>query len=390
MAHPIRPLHTIPAGEVKTNPTLGRPNVFDVDLGAVAENTRHVRAAVGKDVLIYVAVKSNGYGYGLIEISKTVLRNGADGLTMADIRGAVRLREHGVDAPILLYAGAPAVPGTVEAVAAHDLNPTVVDLDSAKEFSRLAPKPVDVFVKVSLGLERVGVAPRSVVRFVQEVGSMRNLRVHGLYTHLHIVAGPDASPYAEAQFDQFAEVLADLRQLGITPPVTMAASSNVLALTSSMLLNAVDPGRLVYGLPTTHPHGIAVRPAFRSLSTQLIQVRPLERESWRSVAPFDLSGVDRVGVIPMGRSEGLVALNVGHVLVHGRRAQILGAISLEHTRVDLTAIPDARIGDEVVVIGEQGHDRISLDEVAEHQNTSLTYLALEVRESVRRRYLSET
>src|SRR5690349_11777391 len=110
MAHPIRPLHTTPAGEVKTNPTLGRPNVFDVDLGAVAENTRHVRAAVGKDVLIYVAVKSNGYGYGLIEISKTVLRNGADGLTMADIRAAVRLREQGVDAPILLYAGAPAVP----------------------------------------------------------------------------------------------------------------------------------------------------------------------------------------------------------------------------------------------------------------------------------------
>ena len=241
MAHPIRPLHATQAGEVITSPTLGRPNVFNVDLGAVAENTRQVRAAVGKDVLIYVAVKSNAYGYGLIEVSKTVLRNGADGLALADIRGAVRLREQGVDAPILLYAGAPATPETVEAVASHDLNPTVVELDSAKEFSRLAPKPIGVFVKVSLGLERVGVAPRSVVRFVQDVGSKRNLDVHGLYTHLHVVAGPEASPYAESQFDQFAEVLDELRQLGITPPVTMASDS--VRKTSTSLRMPKSPGR---------------------------------------------------------------------------------------------------------------------------------------------------
>lgn len=367
---------------------LARPNVFEIDLDAVARNTRTVRAAVGGDVRIYVAVKGNGYGYGLTEISTTVLQHGADGLAMADLRGAVHLRDVGVRAPILLYAGAIATPETVAAFAEHELSPTILDLESATTFSRHATKTVGVFVKINAGLERLGVPATRAPRFVTDVVRLPNLRLEGLYTHLHVVDGPDAESYATWQFDRFTNAIAELRRAGIEPRITLASSSNVLALTSSMMLNAVDPGRLVYGLPTLHQRrDMKLMPAFASLRTRLVDAKPWKREGWPSLAPFDTAGVTRIGVLPMGRGDGLDDLHAGVVLVRGRRARILGPISLEHARVDLTNVPDAAIGDEVVIIGAQGEDRIEIDEVVQHQRSSSLNLATAVRGSVLRRYL---
>jgi alanine racemase len=380
----VSPSSTIARG---FNEGLARPNVFEIDLDAIAQNTRRVRAAVGNDVRIYVAVKGNGYGYGLSEISTTVLQHGADALAMADVRGAVQLRERGIGAPILLYAGAMTTPETVAAVADNELSATVLDLQSAQAFSKYSKKPVGVFVKVNVGLERLGVPAAQAPQFVADIVRLPNLRLEGVYTHLHVVAGPEVGRYATWQFDLFANALEELRKAGIVPRITLASSSNVLALTSSMVLNAVDPGRLIYGLPTLHePRDMKLTPAFGSLRTRLIQVKSWKREGWSSLAPFDPAGVDRVGVLPIGRSDGLGALHAGEVLVDGERARILGPISLEHTRVDLTKVPNAAVGDEVVIIGTQGTSRISVDEVVEHQRSSSLNLALEVRESVLRRY----
>lgn len=371
---------------------IARPNVFEVDLDAVARNTRHLRQAVGEDVRIYAAVKGNAYGFGLVRIARTVLRHGADGLALADVNGAVHLRETGVEAPILLYAGALPTPEAVAAIESHRLNPTVLDLDNAKAYARLARKPLSVFVKIAVGLERIGIPALHAAQVIEDVVRLPNLRLGGVYTHLHVVAGPDASRYATWQFDLFSQVLADLRQAGIAPPVTLASSSNVLALTSSMMLNAVDPGRLIYGLPTLHKgHEISVvSPAFASLRTRLIQVKPWRRDAWLELAPFDPTGVDRIGVLPMGRSDGLGELNCGQVLVRGKRVRILGPISLEHARVDLTGMPEATAGDEAVIIGAQGENRITLEEIAEHQQSAVLDLSLAVRESVSRRYLAAT
>jgi alanine racemase len=306
---------------------------------------------------------------------------------MADLRGAVQLRKSGVGAPILLYAGAMTTPETVAAIADHELSPTMLDLESAEAFSTYSKKPVGVFVKVNVGLERLGVPAAQAPQFVTDVVRLPNLRLEGLYTHLHVVAGPEAGSYATWQFDQFANAIAELRKAGIEPRITLASSSNVLALTSSMMLNAVDPGRLIYGLPTLHePRDIKVTPAFGSLRTRLIQVKAWKREGWSSLAPFDPTGVNRIGVLPMGHGDGLDALHAGEVLVHGRRVRILGSISLEHTRVDLTKVPDAAVGDEVVIIGTQDAGRIEIDDVVKHQRSSSLNLALAVRESVLRRY----
>jgi alanine racemase len=170
----------------------------------------------------------------------------------------------------------------------------------------------------------------------------------------------------------------------------IAASSRVMARFPSMVLEGVDPGRAVYGLPWPGDLEFqsALRPAFLSLCSRLLQVKRVTAPVAPNHAPFSSAGVERIGVIPIGRRDGLALLNCGHVLVRGSRAQLLGALALEHCRVDLTAIPEATVGDEVVIIGRQGREEITLaDILAAQPHLAPTAVALEVRNSVQKSYL---
>jgi alanine racemase len=155
-----------------------------------------------------------------------------------------------------------------------------------------------------------------------------------------------------------------------------------------MNLNAADPGHLIYGLVRAGPgRRLDLRPALLALRTKLIQVRELTRVEWLEEAPFDSAAVTRLGVIPMGRADGMAALNSGHVLVRGTRVPLLARPSLEHTRLDLSRVGDARPGDEVVIIGRQGREEITTREVAAFQAMPDAGVALEIRPSVTRLYV---
>jgi alanine racemase len=119
-----------------------------------------------------------------------------------------------------------------------------------------------------------------------------------------------------------------------------------------------------------------------------VVAKPLRREEQIEFAPFPVGGVTRTGVLPIGFADGMALLHSGEVLVHGHRAAILGPVSAEHTRVDLTAVPEAQVGDEVVIIGSQGGERIAVEDVGRHQGLgSPALVALSVRETINRVYL---
>ena len=170
----------------------------------------------------------------------------------------------------------------------------------------------------------------------------------------------------------------------------MTASSQNLVLVKGMYLNAIDPGHLVFGLD---PGGVAkvpvdVRSALAALKSRLITVRAFTRSEFLDHAPFPLREGLRFGVIPLGSSDGLKSLHGGKVLVRGRRADLLGSPSAEHARVDLTDVPDAEVGDEVVIIGRQGHEVISLEDVQRHQGgVRASDITRRIPASIPRRYL---
>src|SRR5262249_52276791 len=165
----------------------------------------------------------------------------------------------------------------------------------------------------------------------------------------HVPSGADRA-YVEWQFSRFTAVLDALVAQGVDVPIRLAASSPLVLGFPATYLNAVDPGRMLYGSrPAAIPTPVTLRPAFRALKSRLIEIKDLApRERFASAAPFPIMGSMRLGVIPIGIGDGVHRLNAGNALVHGRRVPILARPSLEHTRLDLTTVPDAAIGDEVV------------------------------------------
>lgn len=269
-------------------------------------------------------------------------------------------------------------------LAEHDLTCTVADLDAARAWSDLACA-LRAFLKVDVGLERLGVPAEQAGEFAAAACSLPGIRVEGIYTHLHASEKPG---YAAWQLDRFDLALDGLASEGIALPIRMAESSVTIGLERRPRLNAVDPGQLLYGFqPAGRSRRLAgIQPAFSSLTTRVIHVKEVSRPAFAETAPVALREGLRIAVIPLGRADGIRFLTCGEVLVRGRRVPIVGRPSLEHTRVDVTDVPDCRAGDEVVVIGRQGGAEISFDEVVACHGLDGVGLVLEARPTVRRVY----
>jgi len=372
-----------------SSPALTRPNEFVIDLNAIANNVVAVRGMVGAKTWLCVAIKANAYGFGLVEVGACALAAGADAVAVSDLSDAIRLRENGISAPILLYPGNLPEQHVVNEVERLSLWPTIVDMQSARAWSTQARNPLRVFAKVDVGLERLGIPVNDALGVVQQITALPRLSLHGVYTHLHVTDGSAALSYARWQFARFEGLLADLKKAGVEIPFRMAAASAALRISRDMKINAVDPGHLIYGLLPPGPGLVQLdlRPAFAALRTYVIQVKNVPDRDFADQLPFRLREAMRVGVLPIGRRDGMASLHCGQVLAGGRRVNILGSVSLEHTRIDLTDVPSVGAGDEVVIIGNQQNDTISTQQVVDHQNMeSPVTLALEIRDSVRRVY----
>lgn len=370
---------------------LARPNIFEIDLGAIASNVREVRRFVGPDVRLFAALKANAYGFGLLEVAPVMQESGVDTICVADLAQGVELRRHGITAPVLLYAGNLVDAAGVSAIEHHDLMVTVTDVAVARRYSSLARRPISVLVKVDVGLERLGIPVEGAADVIRDVCHLPNLRVEGIYTHLHATGSVHSPDYLEWQLRRFGVLLEEVRGAGLNVGIAAAASTSVLPRYGTGGLNGVDVGRLLYGSlradrDVTGP--MTIRSAFRSLRSRLIQVKSISRTAHLAEAPFPIRPGMRVAVASIGYADGVDFLNCGYALVGGRPAPLLGAPSLEHTRLDVTDIPSARVGDEVVFVGRQEGAEITCDEVLAHLALDQpARMATSVRDSVRRVYL---
>jgi alanine racemase len=282
-----------------------------------------------------------------------------------------------------------ALPEAAPDALAHGLTPTLVDLDAAAAYAEAATGPCDVFVKIEVGLERLGVPAEQAVKMITAMLELPGLRLAGLCAHPHAPEGADAS-YAQWQLGRFTAVVDELEARCVRVPVRLLASSPFVLRFPETYLNAVDPGRMLYGITfpgETSP--VPLRPTLRALVSRVIALKDVApRERFAELAPFTVARPMRVGVIPMGSADGLAWLHAGHVLVRGRPAPVLSAPNLEHTRIDLTLVPDARVGDEVVIIGRQDAAEITVDDVARHHGLGLHQVAITVGPRVARVYRS--
>jgi alanine racemase len=350
-----------------------RPTWVEVDLEAVACNVRQIKQIVGPEVEILAIVKANAYGHGALTVARTALNNGASSCGVAAVNEAVRLREGGVDTPILVLGYTPA--WLAKDALLHDVTLTLYDADVARLFSQAATdlrRTARVHVKVDTGMGRLGLLPEQVVPFVEEIRDLPGLDLEGIFTHFSVADDEDLT-YTHWQLNRFRDVLDRLAEIGVNfRQVHCANSAATLRLPESHF-NMVRLGLAMYGLhPSPHvslPAGF--RPAL-VWKTTVAQVKTLQPGSYVSYGnTYRTEQEETIAVIPVGYADGFrrAPTRWRAVLVRGQRAPLVGRVCMDQTMIDVSHVPNVRVGDEVVLIGRQGEDEISAEEVADWLGT---------------------
>ncbi|MEJ2207865.1 MAG: alanine racemase [Anaerolineae bacterium] len=351
----------------------GRPTWLEVDLEAIAHNVRRVAFdIVGAGTRVLAVLKADAYGHGAARVARTVLNNGASYLGVASVNEGTALRQAGIAAPILILGFVPA--WQAREVVLNDLTATVFDLDVAGALSRAARelgRVVRVHVKVDTGMGRLGLLPDQATAFVRALQPLPHLEVEGIFTHFS-VADSDAD-YTRWQIGRFRQVLDELGGMGIDIPLVHAANSAAVLSLPESHFTMVRLGLAMYGLDPSPqvPCPADFRPAL-AFKTQVAQVKALPEGSFVSYGnTYRTTGEQKIAVIPVGYADGFrrAPRHWGQVLVRGRRASIVGRVCMDQTMIDVTDIPGVRQGDEVVLIGRQGQQRITAEDVAERLGT---------------------
>lgn len=341
---------------------------IEVDLDAIAHNVRALKAFIGPAVELFAVVKANAYGHGLVPVAQTVLRHGVSRLAIGRLSEGLQLRQAGIAAPVLALCYL--MPDELRIAVERDLVPTVGEMESALVVSALGvarQKPVPVHVKIDTGMGRYGVMPDQAVSFFNQIATLPGLAVEGVFTHFATADERDKT-FAREQFQIFQDVLAELSAAGHSIPLLHAANSAAALDLPETHLGAVRSGLALYGLYPSESvsHALPLKPAL-TLKSHVASVRQLPAGAGISygrsyITPRPMT----VALVPIGYGDGYHRLlsNRGAVLVNGQRAPIVGRVCMDQVVVDVSGCGPVALNDEVVLIGQQGDARITVEEIA--------------------------
>lgn len=346
-----------------------RPTWVEVDLGAFAANLQAVKGLVGPRVKVMAVVKANAYGHGAVRLAQVAARSGAHQLAVATLDEAVTLREAGVKLPILVLGTS--IPGDgVEEAVAKDIAQALCTVELAEALSAAAArrgKAALVHLKVDTGMSRIGVRPDEAVPFMERVGRLPGLRFEGVFSHFAASDEPD-NPYTELQFRRFQDTLAALAQAGYSFPYRHIANSAAILDHPEMHLDMVRPGCILFGSwpGEKTQRKITLKPTL-TLKTRIVFLKRVPGGTPVSYGLTYKAPAERLlATLPIGYADGYRRglSNKASVLVRGRRAPIVGRVCMDQCVVDVTAVPGVALGDEVVLIGRQGDEEITGEELA--------------------------
>jgi alanine racemase len=368
------------AGRVESEWMHRRPLSLDVDLSCIHDVTAQLRRELGPDVALLASLKADGYGFGSLAVAPVVERAGADGIALVDRLQAIAIRRAGFKGRILLYAGAPIDEAAARAAEEHDLILSVLDEAEAMALARAARHRVKVAFKIEIGPERLGLLPDDALRLASRILEEKRLKLEVVNSHpTFLPNAPDL--VLEEQYKRYRACIERPPLGGRKDILFLFASSKTLRRSRAMNFTAVDPGQLIYDAPPG-------RRMIRGLTTRLMQARRVTRDFAREHAPFKMDGVTRIGVIPYGRIDGGGRCDAGRAIIRGRIVPFIG-VALEYTRLDLTSVPEAQVGDEVMLIGSQAGATIDVGEVlAMRGYPAESDLAIALPSGVRRRYVA--
>ena len=332
----------------------------EVDLGAVAHNVRGLRASLPPDCRLIAVVKADGYGHGMLRVARQALVAGADELAVANVDEGAALRIAGVTAPILI-AG-PISVDDAAAVVQHGLTASIGCLEVASALARATRRFLPVQIEVDTGMARHGVAPAELGDFVAAIEDRGKLAISGVFSHFAGVCADDL-PAMRSQQAAFAAAVDAVRPLrGVRRHLCNSLGAMLMP---DACLDAVRIGGGIYGFdPLSGGGRLSLRPAL-SLKAQVVGLRDAEAgERVGYGSSFTCRRRSHLALLPLGYAEGLLRhlWRGAEVLVRGRRAPIVGEISMNMAVVDVTDLPEIVLGEEVVLLGRMGDDELLADE----------------------------
>lgn len=349
-----------------------RPVWAEINLKAIAENIKTLKALTKPEVLFMAVVKADGYGHGAVPVARAALESGADRLGVALAEEGTQLRHEKIEVPIQILSEISPDDHSLEQVVENDLIATLCQKEVTRALSKAAQdkgKTLKVHIKVDTGMNRLGLPadPTTVYEFVRFVEDLPNLEIEGIFTHFALADRPENNFTAE-QFGRFKAVLDRLEQEEVKIPLKHAANSAAIIAFPKTHLDMVRAGISLYGLPPSAELAgqIKLNPAL-SLKTRISYLKEVPAGQGVSYGHTYVTQETRqVATLPLGYADGYSRLlsNKSEVLVKGKRVKEIGTICMDQFMVDVTDVPEVSVGEEVVLIGKQGSEEVTADELA--------------------------
>lgn len=366
-----------------------------VNLDAITHNLKEIRRITNKNAEICGVVKADAYGHGFLEVSKTLIKNGVTYLAVSMLDEAIQLREQNITVPILILSYTD--PVRCDEIVLNDVTQTVFSYDLAKALSQSAKRlnrNVKIHIKIDTGMGRVGfLTGYSSIKTIIEICKLPNLIVEGIFTHFASADESDKS-YTYMQFEKFMNICNELKRVGIFIPIKHVCNSAGIMEFPHMHLDMVRPGIILYGMypsDEVDKSTLDLIPAM-TLKANITLVKDIEPGTCVSYGRiFKAKRKSRIATIPVGYADGYLRTltNKARVLINGQFAPIVGKICMDQCMADVTDVSgDIKCGQQVVLIGEQDGENITMEEIADSLGTINYEVSCVIGKRIPRFYVS--
>lgn len=369
-----------------------RPTRILIDLGAIEHNYFKIREKVPLDTRMLAVVKADAYGHGAVEVSRTLEALGCDMLGVALCEEGIELRNAGICLPVIVLSGV--YKGQWKEIIEHNLTPVLFDIDLAHDLNDLSlrfNKKVKIHVKIDTGMGRLGLLPYEIAAFFKELNTLRGIELEGVLSHF-AEADEEDKEFSKEQIKRFEEAIRLIESSGINIPMKHIANSAGIVSLPSSGFNLVRPGIMLYGSYPAEDFKsrIDLSPAMKLL-TRIEHLKSVPKGFPVSYGrTFVTDRKSLIATIPIGYGDGYLRSFSGKadVLVKGKRAPVIGRVCMDLTMVDVTDIPDVKMGDDVVLMGKDGNEEITAEELANYAGTIPYEIYCSFNQRVPREYVA--
>jgi alanine racemase len=354
---------------------------------------QNIKSLTDPDTAMMAVVKANAYGHGALQIASHAVKAGAGWLGVAIPEEGMELRNNGISAPVLVLGGADREQCRISVI--YNLTQAVPSLETAHLLNGCAAeygRKARVHVKLDTGMGRIGFHRiEELEALVKELHSMKNIVLDGAFTHF--AAADETDPaYTEEQIKRLDKMLNIIRESGIHLKWIHASNTAGVFQFPRANYNMVRCGIGLYGYYPSHDvmknATVSLLPVMQ-WETEVVHIKDVDANSCISYGrTYSASTSRRVATLPVGYADGYNRLlsNRGSVLIHGKRAPVIGRVCMDQIMIDVTNIPEANIGSKVVLLGEQGKEKITADELADLCGTISYEILTSISERVPRIY----